>query len=140
MSNDFLSAEALGIQPWVRDGLVEVLKLFDAGKMIHVHVDHVPLNRVKIATHKLSYEFNMARWMAKTECGTVACIGGTVELVARAQPGTMDDTETEELENLFYPPRVGDYSKITTHQAKQALRNYLTIGRSDWDSVMERVS
>jgi hypothetical protein len=135
--SEFLSAEALGIEQWVRDALVEVLKLFAAGKMIHADLQTTRFTPREGRDREFSHEFNMACGASAHPCGTVACIGGTAEMVAGVKIGTMDDTQTAELEELLFPSNLGNYARITPAQATRALRSYLTNGSANWAAAME---
>lgn len=76
----------------------------------------------------------MENWCAEDDCGTVACIGGTAEMVGDVSFSKY----TLELMKLFFPNRwlLLTMSTITVEQAAQALRNYLTTGTPDWESIL----
>ncbi len=94
--------------------------------------------------------FNMDVAGIKDECGTIACIGGTMAIImGKVDPS--GDVRTLEgaaqhyvscersitLDALFYP-RENDLSwgRITAEQAVEAIDNFLTTGRPMWHVVL----
>lgn len=87
--------------------------------------------------------FCMSAVFFRTKCGTVGCIGGYVARI-------LDDADPEEyaycgrsnaLSSLYFPRYEGgrlrdDLSDITTAQAAQALRSFLTSGEPRWAEAL----
>jgi hypothetical protein len=131
--NRFKSAKDLLLNKEQRDALIKTLKLMEAGK-----VKHVTEKRMDSATEpiKADYLFNMNEWCNYYDCGTVACLGGTAELVAGSQIFMETQIFRErgslnlnEIHNLFYG--FPNYDP-TTKQAAKVLRHYLETGTADW--------
>jgi hypothetical protein len=135
-----LSAAALGITRKTRDALVKTLAAFEGGKMRHVHRDDVTYSVTRARDRKFSYDFNMSEWSVPHTCGTVACIGGTAELLGELGPDGLDEDQTEMLYELCYPHGAGiSWDKITPAQATRALCSYLTTGNPDWHVAISGV-
>lgn len=126
--DNFKTAAELRIPEDQYAALIKTLELMEAGKIVHVE-DYSSFDAVE----EFTGHFNMDVWIGKADCGTVACIGGTAELVGKVQ--FIDFKIPPELYTLFYEyggddPSVADGAK--------ALRNYLTGGEAKWDEVMGR--
>lgn len=129
--DNFKTAAELGIPQDQHAALIKTLELMEAGKIIHVDSDDVEGTwgyRGEFTGH-----FNMDTWVGKADCGTVACIGGTAELVGKFR--FSDPDMPSDLYTLFY--EYGGGNPTVTDGAK-ALRNYLTDGAARWDEVMGR--
>jgi hypothetical protein len=127
---NFKSAADLGITEPQFDALRKTLVLLETGKLRHAPADNLG-SRSKIFTG----HFNMNSWSYTSDCGTVACIGGTAELIGdvsfRGSPNLA-------LSELFYPFNMNQdgkhpFSQITIPQAATALRSYLNTGDARWD-------
>jgi hypothetical protein len=123
------TAEELGIKQLEWEALREVLVLLEMGELKH----HDPFESDG------SGNFNMSVWQSNYDdenCGTVACIGGTAELIGNF---SFDETDAnEELDNLFFVHGCNtNIASISTAHAARALRNYLTDGTADWISVLQ---
>lgn len=143
LAQNFQSAEKLLITERQRQALIKTLTLLETNKL-----KHFPRKRqtFHIAEDKLSLnftgQFNMDVWLAKTSCETVACIGGTAELVGQVDFGSNHMTLPTNLRKLFYPDFENsfvDYDDITVDHAAQALRNYLTTGKPCWHDVLSEL-
>lgn len=128
----FKSPEELGLSLKERDALIKTLLLMEAGKVIHVKGDFTTNGKLQEG----EYGFRMSNWRDQYECGTVACIGGTAELLGgmpRTSLGVkamnMHHFGKSELYNLFY--RWGG-SNPSPKEAAKVLRGYLTTGRTRW--------
>ena len=126
----------LGITEPQRAALVNTLELMETGKLRHISAKNVIVAPGYIAFGGL---FNMTYWIGydNYNCGTVACIGGTAELVGGVE---FFDSATDNLNLLFYPSlRVGSVhpNEITVEQAARALRSYLETGRAEWAKALE---
>jgi len=136
----YLSADTLRIAPRVRDALIEVLTRMERGELVHVYEPE------EIRMPLPGNLFCMNEWNTQMTCGTVRCIGGWCEYIMDPNKQYDDDDEpdwitTDELEELFYPPRVvrrGAY-QASVGQAAAALRNYLTTGEPNWEQAMSVV-
>ncbi len=129
LAQNFKTATDLGISEAQVAALQKVLVLLETGKLTHTPADGNNYEIYRDAP--FTGHFNMAAWRQETDCGTVCCIGGTAEAISGI-PFCDDYEESEELCDLFHPPRFRD-GKITTAQAAIALRSYLTTGDSRWD-------
>jgi len=132
---NFKSASDLSITERERDALIKVLGLLEREEIIFVPYDPVDRggDRPTYTGH-----FNMNSWARPASCGTIACIGGTAELIGGVDFSRYySDTEVY---RLFYPGReVPDceYESITVDQAAQALRSYLTTGAAGWSKILD---
>ncbi len=127
--DNFQSAEQLGIKPHQHNALIATLKLMEEGKITHVNII--------AASGKIyptdGYLFNMAIWRTEYSCGTVACIGGTAEILGGV--GLQKDCRgNRELYRLFYG--AGTAYDTTDAQAARALRGYLETGVTKWQKAL----
>ena len=126
LMQNFKSAADLEITERQLSALQKTLVLLETGKLIETSLSEA--NNYKAGT-LFSGHFNMETWNSEHPCGTVACIGGTAELI-----GGVEFTEwPDNLDILSWPNIPGSYSKITAAQAATALRSYLTTGDARWD-------
>jgi hypothetical protein len=126
----FKSAKYLGLSRKQRWALIETLKAMESGQ-----VQHVNLNAEDKIRKIKKYLFNMEDWKGSYDCGTVACIGGTAELIAKAP--IFENGELPivgDLRELFYSGGVDN--DVTPKQAAKALRGYLKTGKTDWEAVL----
>ncbi len=128
----FLTAEDLRITEAQHDALIKTLRAFERGDMkyVSIYCEGDP------DSLKFDGLFNMEVWHARYECGTVACIGGTAELLS-GQEDLFDPIRSTELDDLLYPRGV-DWARLTEVHAETALRNYLTTGSPRWIEVCGR--
>lgn len=129
----FLSAKVLGIQEKERCALIRTLAFIEAGRTLHVQD---PLHEKKSSDPECAYRFNMAFWRGSYRCGTVACLGGTAELLSSA-PINFNGTSHLELRKLF---GFGEFHwdrlrNKTEKGAAIVLRGYLETGKADWSQV-----
>jgi hypothetical protein len=134
LAQNFKTADDLGIAQHEFEALAKTLVLLETGKLRHVPDD----NAGEMVLHteaKFNGLFNMNLWGNKTDCGTVACIGGTAQLIGRFEFREMPDA----LDDLFYPDSLPltNWNRITTSQAATALRSYLTTGDARWDLAVQ---
>ena len=133
LAQSFKSAEELRLSEEQKDALIKVLVLLETDQLRHTKtVQFLDKGIVKFSGH-----FNMRAWKRTAECGTVACIGGTAELISSVSLIATSCVNSA-LNDLFCPNTVdvGWYNNITTAQAAQALRNYLTTGNAQWKDVI----
>lgn len=149
---NYLPAKQLGITKKEKYALVDVLLGLENQR--YVHVNHEEIENAPVTECKL---FDMSLWLEKeyNNCATIGCIGGWATWAYRnlfGDPhynGFADSKqENNDLYNLFYPydlPIVTDeydeevdypWGKITTEEATQALRNFLTTGKANWKEVI----
>lgn len=132
LAQNFMSAADLGISEAQKDALIKTLVLMETDKLVHVR----PPDEINwYAMESFTGKFNMDAWNLSYEgCGTVACIGGTAEMVGGVSFGERHIDLPENLYSLFYPGDIfDDWEKITVEQASRALRSYLTTGHARWD-------
>ncbi len=133
LAQSFMTAADLGLTEPQKAALIKTLVLLETGKMTHAPT--VP--DMNAHERHFSGHFNMCNWRGKHECGTVACIGGTAELVGDVSFGYIYSIhETNRgLSDLFLPRHIpaSEWSCITPSHAARALRSYLTTGNARWD-------
>jgi hypothetical protein len=130
LAQSFKSAADLEITEPQRDALQKVLVLLETGKLAHSL-----FNDAEPESPTFSGLFNMTNWYASHRCGTVACIGGTAELISGVK---FDNWALNDgLYKLFAPTDLGTttYERATPAQAARALRSYLTTGDAKWDEA-----
>lgn len=137
LMQNFKSAVELGISEEQKSALEKTLVLLETGKL-----KHGPVGDYNDHTPRFSGHFNMQNWTATSSCGTVACIGGTAELVGGLKHGELDlkacDGDHDKLFELFYPVELKvRWSTIIPSQAAIALRSYLTTGNARWDLALD---
>lgn len=147
LMSSYKSSADLGITEPQRQALIKTLALMETGKIRHYEVDDYAEYTPTIK-RKFRGLFNMDGWQANyEECGTVACIGGTAEMIGkvsfnlsppRVALGGLNTSLP--LFQLFYPSCLPvSYYEITVAQAATALRSYLTIGDPRWDLAIPGV-
>lgn len=131
LAQNFKSADELRLTEAQYNALKKTLVLMETGKI--KHVDNEELS-YPIVHFTFTGHFNMNEWLAVGECGTIACIGGTAELVGGLRQRSLSNAaeRNHDLNCLFYPPRLLHWNKITVTQAAHALRSYLTTGEAEW--------
>jgi hypothetical protein len=137
LAQSFKSSADLGIPESHLSALMKTLVLLETGKL-----RHVPSSCDGDKAGAFSGQFNMCNWSAESGCGTIACIGGTAELIGDVSFGIIYNSTnsliTDGLRDLFLPPFSGvKWNKITTDQAATALRSYLTTGDARWDLAVQ---
>lgn len=129
LAQNFKTAADLGIRDAELASLVAVLGMLERGEL--EHEQHYR------STTEPGVTFNMATWHREHDCGTVCCIGGAAQIISGAEwdvAAITDRGRAMALAQLFYP--IGyDMALITTEQAAQALRSYLTTGNARWGDV-----
>jgi len=114
----YLSAKDLGIETWERDQLIALWPKLLAGQL-----------RIDMR-------------VAATSCGSVCCIGGHIALAhgISVRGARRYVQNHESLSALFFPDNTVSFHhpgwRASAAQAAQAILNFLTIGRADWNSVM----
>lgn len=114
--------------------LVKTLVLLETDKLKHVDPDDYHL---VLGDNTFTGHFNMNTWHSHAkECGTIACIGGTAEMLGGINILHQTDNNSN-LYDLFFPMGtfVPPYADITTQHAARALRNYLNRGKPHWKEV-----
>lgn len=135
LAQNFKSAADLGISEEQKDALAKTLVLLETGKLTH-YTEELEHGHAR-GRRKFSGLFAMDSWAGAHECGTVACIGGTAEIIGGVRFGSdfSSGLNNTGLHNLFCPKeiRIEFWRNITTGQAARALRSYLTTGDARWD-------
>lgn len=141
LAQNFMTAAELKLSEKEHAALIKVLGMLERGELIHA--DLTKARRLEDRPDDgeiLTNHFNMDQWRNKWDCGTVACIGGTAELVGgfRFRSGENGQLGGNlDLEELCYPNIASGYADITPQEAAQALRNYLTTGKAKWEEVLD---
>ncbi len=137
LMQNFKSADELGITEPQFDALRKTLVLLETGKLQHA-IDFE--YRDGDGALQFTGHFSMDDWGALASCGTVACIGGTAELVGKLEPDELYVIATRDtnpaLRGLFYPDLDMNWDNITPDQAATALRSYLTTGDAKWHEAV----
>jgi hypothetical protein len=137
LAQSFKSAVELGITEPQRDALCKTLVLLETGKLEHAYSD---INGFDATVRpKFDGLFNMGTWGTVSQrCGTVACIGGTAELIGNVSFGQLPHHNLPiNLRKLFYATGVqSNWRDITPAQAATALRSYLTCGDAKWHEAI----
>ena len=156
LARSFLGAEKLGLKEKHYEALLKCLKAMETGKLYHVSKDAIVSGTV-LGRRKFCGAFNMAVWMTHMDCGSIACIGGTAELLGGLRHHTLASAaeENRELYILLYPAtrkldllyqdgsweqHAVEWEDITLAQATRALQNYLSTGKANWKEVFETVA
>lgn len=134
LMQNFMSAADLGITEPQKDALIKTLVLMETGKLEHSKA--FDFDRFDEVLPRFTGEFNMRYWAAPgTNCGTIACIGGTAELI-----GDVDFSYqgNRDLLSLFQPQTVSidRWGDITPAQAARALRSFLQTGDAKWSEAV----
>lgn len=131
---DFKSANELKLPHWVRDALIEVLRMFEADEVREVHRDDAGFFPNRLHAKAVDCFFNMSVWKAEVDCGTVMCIGGWIEHIAQRRfAPILSDDDYPELFALCHPcwdedGKLRCWNRFTIPQACLAIRYYLTTG------------
>ncbi len=136
LMQNFKSAEDLDLPEDQRSALIKTLVLLETNRLIHTPFEFGRLESDS-AGPDFTGMFNMGIWAGKFECGTIACIGGTAEIIGQCQFGN-GRSIPRALEVLFNPQEVPQtlWTRITTAQAAMALRSYLTTGEANWKGAL----
>lgn len=138
--NQFKSAAELDLTEEQRNALIATLNLLETRTIIHLP-DDAETEDADDQTPRTAF-FNMSLWggledypiVFEGRCGSVACIGGTAEIIAGKR--IFEEAREQEvgvpIRDLFFG-YVDD--AVTTEQAARVLRHYLTTGVVDWSSV-----
>lgn len=140
LAQSFQTAADMEITEPQKEALIKTLVLLETGKLVHASKRMVLESPEIERAPSFSGLFNMRSWGADddftSECGTIACIGGTADLIA-GEPlfALTNHNSNKNLYELFYPPTLhwDLWYDITPAQAATALRNYLTTGDARWD-------
>jgi len=145
-----MTAEQLNIDTELHASLIRVLKGLESGKLRHVPDTNDP----DFISPSL-FNMSVVAQPQSDHCGTVGCIGGWAYALMNGKKvdgiwifdreradNFVSNAPTEDLRELFYPGNYScqsdrwEYDNITAEQAAQALRNYLTNGRPEWEEVL----
>ena len=131
LMQNFESAADLDLTEPQRDALIETLSFMECGKIKHISLDEVAFADADQEA-VFSGLFNLSAWIESDyRCGTVACMGGTAELISGV---SFDGWENKpRLQQLFNPSTlIDDFDSVTVERAAKALRGFLTSGTADW--------
>lgn len=134
--SSYKTAEELNIPQDIYDALRKVGQMLCDGTLVHIDEDDI-YSKNSISPDVL---FNMGCWKEIANCGTVCCIGGSIEHFGKLTiPHSViwgdPDDDRSELGYLFYPDPY-DFETITPQQAVQAIENYLTTGQARWEEIL----
>jgi hypothetical protein len=137
LMQNFKSAADLGLTERQKAALMKTLVLLETGKLQHVRPSDQSTGDYR-QDGKFTGHFNMGRWRAVEDCGTVCCIAGTSELIGGVIFPTENYGKNHALKRLFWVNGFfgNDLSLITPAQAATALRSYLTTGEARWDLAL----
>ena len=136
LAQNFMSAADLKLPGAEYQALITTLGMMERGEIRYVDVDIHDLVDDEVGA--FSGLFNLAQWAGNFSCGTVACIGGTAELVGNLKPNQINNRceYMKELDELCYPKGEINYENVTVEQAAKALRSYLTTGKANWTEAL----
>lgn len=138
LAQNFKTPEDLGLEPNLHAGFIELLRRLESGELKYVNLVEEfekwdayadDYDRDIKAPDKVS--FNMRDWSVEVpHCGTICCLGGSVEKIMGRK---LSHSEDNKLEELFYPAvPESNWNDISAEKAAGVLRHYLTTGEVDW--------
>ena len=143
LAQNFKTASDLEITEKQKQALIKTLVLFETDRMNSFDCSADSIDWPNAYDPAFTGNFNMRFWsVAHPSCGTVACIGGTAEIIGDVSfDGWMNN---DSLRQLFCPGGEEEpitvvharLNKITPRQAATALRNYLTTGEPNWGEIL----
>ena len=136
LTQNFKSAADLGLTDQEHSALITTLGMMERGE-----IKFFDVSKCEDIGHGTEFTglFNLGEWAEKYTCGTVACIGGTAELVGKLPRNSINDKcdILSDLDDLCYPAFTGAiYNSTTVEQAAKALRSYLTTGKANWAEAL----
>lgn len=126
----YKTAKELGITQPLYDSLL------CKNEIVHVGQDYYNGDELKPGKF-----FDMSEWRELSSCGSVCCIGGSIEhfykVDAHSEAKNNNYNGKPALYTLFHPFDIdyGKWHKITNQQAVQAIHNYLTHNDAKWTEV-----
>lgn len=127
----YLTAKQLGTNEAVRRGLIDVMECLKAGVYTH--------EKSRYEMPVVGKYFNMCYWGERTNCQTVKCIGGWLNVkIGRDFNEQLDTHNTETLHafnRLFHPNSNVYWRDITPEMAAQAIDNFLRFRDPKWDEI-----
>ena len=89
------------------------------------------------------HAFDMGFACRTKDCGSVACIGGTMAQIMGmndddAVSYVADKEAYDPIGKLFYPPDNIIYETITPRQAIKAIDNFLATGKPLWNKILTK--
>ena len=89
LMQNFKPADKLGLTEIEKQALIKAMTMLEQGLIKHIksydYDTHAESDGAAFTGH-----FNMDQWCMPATCGTVACIGGTAELVGKLPRGSLD--------------------------------------------------
>lgn len=126
LAQNFKTSAELGHTDEELAAHITILGMLDRGELIHAH-----------QWANIDNGFNMRVLRNESDCGTVCCIQGWVNFLIPAGAKRTTHGGDSAHGRLIMPPGGADeWAKITTSQAANALRNYLTTGEARWDEAL----
>lgn len=138
LARNFMSAADLRITDEAYEALITFLGMAERGEVKHEPLNfNIPYNSNLNHTGTVHY-INMMMWnITNPSCGTVSCIGGSMEILMGKD---MDSNDMSRMNELFHPMGGGGMSErwnsITIPQVSQAIRNFLATGKPNWKEVV----
>lgn len=151
MTTDYLSAADLGIDEDERETLIKIMNMLIKGEVIY-----------DPNADTEARGFNMGSVVTRHKHGVCACIVGWSKLMSErpdkdgARQQVFDapvrklafdpvrrllpvSKKLSNLLDLFFCPidRTWDLSIVTTLQAAEAIKNYLSTGAAEWDDIVD---
>lgn len=132
LAQNFKTASDLGLKGTEYRALITVLGMLER--------DEIPFEgegqRTTGKPQSDPVAFNMYHVYGQASCGTVCCLAGWTEYIARVPAFSLFERRDGDLglEELF-DPYFGEalsLNRITPSQAAVALRGFLTTGEADW--------
>lgn len=132
----FLTPRQLGLTSKERDALIMTLILMEHG-MVHPAGPATPKKKIPEGR----YPFNMSIYAGSYQCGTIACIAGTAEIVGKLRHSSLGNKSVfqnlngkSHLYELFYGYFGGN---VNPDGAAKVLRHYLATGKTEWSKSWE---
>lgn len=137
----YKTAEELGLTQEQWEALIKAQSALERGQIQHLSVDQLDTGERAFyekygeeveggAQDRAVLGFNMNTWstpvIAKGDCGSACCLGGTAELLA-GKPLFSQGDYPDALDSLFHP-NLPNWELMTPEQGAKALKHYLTTG------------
>lgn len=132
LARTFLTPAELNISDQQFEALLKVLGMLERGELVW----HKQAKESGASVKNIN-RFNMGSW-SDSHCGTVGCIGFWAEKVGKVplKVGKVHFSSiTVGTRDLFYNHKACDMD-TTPEEGAEALRNYLSTGKADWDDVL----
>jgi hypothetical protein len=133
LARNFLDASTLKVSENELQALIKVLGMLERDEFEH-HTERKDIRN--------KYGFNMGCYHSlrsnEHSCGTQGCIMGWANYFDNTTFSDISESSSDiEVLNLFYADFASRLTSVRPEQAAQALRNFLTTGKSDWRSILD---